>query len=333
MKSKKEYIILGGIIVLMVLYLALHKTNRTYYELPKLSQLKKADITSIKIAKKDKTIEIKKKDDKWMILPENYPADTAKVDAMLDVISGLTLTALVSESANYGLYDLDNDHKIDVQAMEGDKQVRDFDIGKAASSHQHTFIKFPDDKRVYHARENFKSKFDVTTDALRDLTVLAFEKSQIQQIEISQKDKDLLTLSLKQEPVEVSAKPEEATKEKQETKEEKQPAAKEDKKAEKEAPPKMVWQDAAGKPAKEADVNELLETMSKLKCKKFIDGKTKGDFTPPICTVKFQGTKTYELSIFDKVNKEDNTYPAISSGSEYPFELPQYRVDDIMKKF
>lgn len=333
MKSKKEYVILGGIIVLLVLYLVLHKTNRTYYELPKLPELKKADITSIKIVKKDATIELKKKDDKWMILPENYPADTAKIDAMLDVISGLTLTAMVSESSNYGLYDLDNDHKVDVQAMEGDKQARAFDIGKTAPSYQHTFIKLPDDKRIYHARENFRSKFDLTTDVLRDLTVLSFDKSQIQQIEISQKDKEPLVLSLKQEPVEVTAKPEEASAEKQEAKEEKPVAAKEEKKPDKQAPPKMVWQDASGKPAKEADVNELLESMSKLKCKKFIAGKTKNDFTSPICTIKFQGPKTYELSIFEKINKEDNTYPAISSDSDYPFEIMQFKVDDITKKF
>jgi hypothetical protein len=64
MKSKKEYIILGGIIVLLALYLVYHKKDRTYYELPKLPEVKKADIASLKITKGDKIIELAKKDDK-----------------------------------------------------------------------------------------------------------------------------------------------------------------------------------------------------------------------------------------------------------------------------
>jgi hypothetical protein len=333
MKSKKEYVILIGIAILLVLYLVYHKKDRTYYELPKLPELKKADITSVKITKADKTIELQKKDDKWIILPEKYPADSAKIDPLLDIITGLTITAMVSESENYNRYELDDKQKVSILAMSGDKQVRSFDMGKTAPSNQHTFIRLPDDKHVYHARENFKPKFDVTADALRDLNVLAFDKTRIQQIEVQEKDKKPLLLSLKQEPVAVAVKPEGQNAETSaakpgETKEETQ-----DQPAEKEAAPKNLWQTADGETMKESDVSSLLDGVSKLKCKEFIKDKVKTDFTSPIYTVKLQGDKTYELSVFDKIKKEDNTYPAISSESEYPFLLPQYKVDDFMKKF
>lgn len=332
MKSKKEYIILGAIIVLLAAYLVFHKTDRTYFELPKLPELKKTDITAIKITKADKTIDVEKKDDKWYILPEKYLADSAKIDPMLDVISGLTFTALVAESESYNRYELDDAHKITIQAMAGDKLVRSFEMGKTAPSNQHTFIKLPDDKRVYHARDNFKTKFDITADAMRDLTVLAFDKSQIQQIEIDRKDKQPLLLSMKQESVEVTAKPEEKSAEQQETKTADGKELPEGKTPEKQTAPKQVWQTASGQAMQETDVNSLLDGISKLKCKKFIDGKNKGDFTSPIYTLKLQGAKSYDLSIFEKQNKDDNTYPAVSSESDYPFDLPQYKVEDLMNK-
>jgi hypothetical protein len=333
MKSKKEYLILGGIIILLALYLVYHKKDRTYYELPKLPEVKKADITTLKITKADHTIELQKKDDKWMILPEKYPADSAKIDPMLDIITGLTVTAMVSESENYNRYELDDPKKINILALAGDKTVRSFDMGKTAPSNQHTFIKLPDDKRVYHARENFKTKFDVTADALRDLTVLAFDKTQIQQIEIQAKEKKPLLLSMKQEPVEVAVKPEEKPAETPAGKAAEEKAPPEAETPEKEAAPKNIWRSADGAVIQESDVNSLLDGVSKLKCKEFIKDKTKTDFTSPIYTVKLQGDKAYELSVFDKIKKDDNTYPAVSSESEYPFLLPQYKVEDLINKF
>jgi hypothetical protein len=333
MKSKKEYLILGGIIILLALYLAFQKKDRTYYELPKLPEVKKADITALKITKADHAVELKKKDDKWMILPEKYPADSAKIDPMLDIITGLTVTAMVSESENYNRYELDDAKKISIQALAGDKTVRAFDMGKTAPSNQHTFIRLPDDKRVYHARENFKTKFDVTADALRDLTVLAFDKTQIQQIEIQAKAKKPLVLSMKQEPVEAAVKPGEPPAETPEGKPADEKAPDEPETPEKQAPPKTVWQSADGGAMKDTDVNSLLDSVSKLKCKEFIKDKTKADFTSPIYTVKLQGDKTYELSVFEKIKKDDNMYPAVSSESEYPFLLPQYKVEDLINKF
>jgi hypothetical protein len=333
MKSKKEYIILGGIIVLLALYLVYQKKDRTYYELPKLPEVKKADITALKITKTDQVIELQKKDDKWMILPEKYPADSAKIDPMLDIIAGLTVTAMVSESENYNRYELDDPKKISIIALAGDKTVRSFDMGKTAPSNQHTFIKLPDDKRVYHARENFKTKFDIKADVLRDLTVLAFDKAQIQQIEVQAKEKKPLLLSMKQEPVEVDVKPEDAN---TKTKKDQTPEGEDtsnEQTPEKETAPKTIWQSADGETMPESDINSLLDGVSKLKCKEFIKDKGKADFTSSIYTVKLKGDKTYELSIFDKIKKDDNTYPAVSSESEYPFLLPQYKVEDLINKF
>ncbi|RLB30511.1 MAG: hypothetical protein DRG87_04865 [Deltaproteobacteria bacterium] len=52
MKVKKEYIILAAVILALSLYLFLRKTDKTHYELPKLSAVPKEDISKIEITKK-----------------------------------------------------------------------------------------------------------------------------------------------------------------------------------------------------------------------------------------------------------------------------------------
>ena len=153
MKIKKEYIILAVIIAALLLYLSQRSTDRTLYKLPDVPEISNSDITKIEINKNSTPIAISKKGDRWTIGPNKYPADTLKVKNMLDVMEKLTLTALVSESKSYNCYNLDNDNKITVKAFGKDKLKLEFDIGKAASSFRHTFVKIAGDERVFHARE------------------------------------------------------------------------------------------------------------------------------------------------------------------------------------
>lgn len=320
MKSKKEYILAGIVIIILAAYLVIHKTDKTHYELPVIPELSQADITSITISKTNQTIELKKKDDKWVIYPKKYPADNAKVDAMVDIIKSLKVTALVSESKNYNRYELDPKHKISVQAGSGEKVLRGFDMGKAAPSNRHTFIKLPDDDSVYHARESFRNKFDTTIDALRDNTVLTVDKDQIQQIAIKDKDGNLV-LSMKKVPVEVKV-----------ASESEKPGKSKNTAPQKNITPELVWQDADGKPVKESDINNLFANISNLKCQSYIVDKTKADFIDPMYILTMTGTKTYILSVFEKINKDDDAYPAISSENDYPFMLPAYKMDNMVKK-
>jgi hypothetical protein len=296
MKSKKEYIILGIVIAALAAYLAFQKTE---------------DI-----------VELKQKDDLWLIYPEKYPADKSKIDPMVDVIKDLTVTAMVSEAESYPRYELDPENKISIQAKTDSNIVRTFDIGKSAPSNRHTFIKLPKDKRVYHARNNFRNTFDQTKDSLRDKTVLKIEKSGIQQVELKDKDGNLV-LSMQQKPVEVAIK----TK----TDSESEPA--DGKKTPTEnITPELVWQDADGNPVKESDINNLFNNVSDLKCESFITDKTKADFTDPVYTLTLTGAKTYTLSIFEKINEDDDAYPAVSSENDYPFMMPAHKMDNMVKK-
>jgi Domain of unknown function (DUF4340) len=312
MKIKKEYIILAIVIIALSAYLAMRRGDRTLYELPEMAQVSQKEITRLSITKSEAVVDLNKKDDGWYIGSKEYPADADKVKNMLDSIEKLTLTALVSESKSYSLYDLSGETKINVKAWQGDSLKRDIDVGKTASSFRHTFVKPAGDDRVFHARGNLRNAFDTTLDDLRDKTVLTYTTSDIQQIQIKQ-EKQSFMLNRAQLPGE----------EKAPTDDKKEPASP--------AAQKTVWQTPDGRIGDEATVNQLLTTLSNLRCQSFIEDRAKEDFTAPIINIQLKSAQEYSLSIFAKTDEKETEYPAISSTNKYAFLLSDSQKEDILK--
>ncbi len=311
MKIKKEYLILFILIVALSLYLVLHQRDRTHYKLPEIPAVPKSEITRIEIQKPAGTIRLEKKEEKWVIEPEAYPADANKVQAMLDTLGTLTLTALVSESKSYARYDLQEGRKIAVRAWAGESLRREFDVGKVAPSFRHTFVKLAADDRVYHARANFRDTFDQTVENLRDRTVLRFDQKEIQKVEISD-GKTALTLLRQSVPVELSAGQGGDVKGTE--------------------PPRMesLWQSSEGEKVDEGKLKGLMSTLSSLNCSAYMEGRKKEEFTEPVYTIQLEGIKRYRLAVFDKTDKEDKTRPAVSSENDFPFLLTDSQANRIM---
>jgi hypothetical protein len=318
MKIKKEYIILVFIIIALSVYLYMRKTDRTLYELPEIPQVNEKELTKLEITKDKTALVLNKKDNKWYIAPAEYLSDANKISDMLNALKNLELTALVSETENYNRYDLDKGQKINVKASQGGSLKLDIDVGKTASSFRHTFVRPSGDKRVFHAQGNLKNAFDVTLDSLRDKSVLALKPADIQQIDVK-KDQQSLAFSRTQAPVEVKAPATESDKTEKNT--EAAPPA-----------PKQVWQAATGQPVNESALNQLLNAVADLRCENFIDDRKKEDYTSPLFSLEMKGAQDYSLSIFPKAGENDPNYPAVSSGSKYPFELSTSQVDRIMKE-
>ena len=313
MKIKKEYFILAGVMVALILYLVLHRSNRTHYNLPNITRISGNQISKLEIDKADNPLILDKKDNTWYIEPKGYPADSDKVKNMLDVIENLTLTALVSESKNYVRYDLTGDKKITVRAWQGKTLSREFDIGKAANTYQHTFVRLATDVNVYHARGDFRRKFDQTLDDLRDKTVLAYTEKHIHEMTLSH-EKKTITLSKKQ-----------VSEQEAEKKEEPDTSAKKPE-------VKIVWQDAGGKKTDDSKVNRLLSFLNGLECETYMHDEKKDHLKNPSYTLTLKGDKPYSISIFPKKDKEAKTSPAISSENDYPFLLAQSQVENIKSK-
>ena len=312
MKLKKEYGILFIVIVALSLYQILRNPDKISYRLPELQEISKGNITKIEISKPEGPIVLSKTADGWKLLPQGYPADADRVKNMLNIIRKLTLTTLVSESKSYDRYGLDNEKKIAVKAWQGEQFEREFDVGKTASSSRQTFVRIAGDHRVYHALQNFRSNFDQTMERLRDRTVLSFDKEAIHEIRII-RGRQTMVFTRRQIPVDITAG--------------QQKQAKETTVLETAA----LWQTDEGKKVDESKLNPLLATLSNLSCDKYISGREKGELTDPIYKILLKGAQDYSLSVFAKPDKDSENYPAVSSENDYPFELPRWKADDIMK--
>ena len=191
MKAKKEILILVAVIAALSVYLLVQKKGKTHYTLPELKPVQEKSISKVMITKGGSPLTLQKEDDVWFILPQRYPADSHLLEILLGEISGLTLTALASESSNYSLYELDDARRIDVEILGGDETLRKVWIGKTAPSARHTFVKLDDDPRVFHASGNLKSTFDKKASDLRDKKVLSIDE-EITEITVKEGDNEMI---------------------------------------------------------------------------------------------------------------------------------------------
>jgi hypothetical protein len=244
------------------------------------------------------------------------------------------LTDLASKAKNYTLYDLGKDKAIHVIAFTKDTPVREFDIGKTASTYGHTFVKLKDNPNIYYARESFRNHFEMKADELRDKVVMKLDSNEISEVSINKEGKDyLFTKNVAKVEPPVIAKDQEKPGE---------PAAKPQ--AEPKKPEEQItWVMPDGKKGKKDQVDGLINQVTNLSCQEYIDGKTKEDFKTlePIYTLKLKGAKDYMITVYPKVEKEKpedkespgaDKYPVISSESPYPFYLTSWKAEQLMKK-
>ncbi len=310
---KKEYLILILIIAALSAYLFMRSFDRTLYELPEIPGLDTNEITKIEISQNDGSIVLGKKDNQWYLDPPGYLADAKRVKDMLGVFETFRLTALVSEAKDYSRYDLHPEKRISVKAWQGDTLQRNFDVGKAAPSFRHTFVRLGDDSRVFHASDSFRSKFDLTVDSLRDKNVLAFRPADVHEVQITG-DQTSVKLVRSEVPV--------APKFSQEEKGDSAPAA----------ALKFEWQSSEGEKGNDQSINRLLTTLGSLRCEQYIYGRDKDSLTNPIYTVTLKGIQDHRLDIFAKLEQDDKNNPAVSSASDYPFFLSDSQAQQIMLK-
>ena len=327
MKLKKELILIALAIVLLIGYLSVRETDRNEYRLPDIAKITVSDITRIEIARPEGTVVLEKKDSSWQIQPQAYLADSGKVNTILSDLEKLSLTAMVSESRSYTRYDLDPDKAIRIKAWAGQELKRDLQVGKPATTFQHTFVRMGDGAEVYHAWQNLRTAFDQTADKLRDKTVLAFSLDEVKEIAVTRYGNQTVFRKSETAPAADAA----ATAPAQQVR----PAAA---KTLEEAPPadsapkpaEAQWVTDAGKAADLSKMNKLLFSLSRLSCESFLDGKSVADFGTPISSIVIKGKKDYTLTIYTKTDKDAKDYPASSSESAAVFILSDRQADQVI---
>ncbi len=306
MKGKKEIAILFFVMAVLVFYIKSEKGNKTTYKLPDIAAIETGDISRLTIHNKGSEIELLKENSTWLVGAQKYPADSSAVNKMLKQVTGISLSALASESKNYSIYELDDDKKVKITAFKGDEVMRTISIGKPASSHRHTFVMLGDDHRVFHAEGNIRTDFTKTVPDLRDKKVMAVQ-DEISELTLQRGDSKM-TIVKATAPVSVDISDQNA---------EEQPV---------DEGPK--WTTADGRPAKDSEIDSIISSLSDYQCDSFIEGKSKQDFTDPVFTAVFKGTKEYSISFYEK---QDDKYPAVTSENDYPFMVSEWKAKKIMK--
>jgi hypothetical protein len=313
LKIPKEYLILGGVIVALVLVLVLVSLSKscTGQSLPTIAKIKKDDITKIVFtssANGELTVE-KDKEGKWRMIPQQYPVDKNSIDSMIANVADVTINALISDKKAYERYNLDDANKIAVSAFAGDKLARQYDIGKPSETSSFTFIKLADNPNIYSAKGNIRTVFDKKVDDMRDKLVMNFAKETITAFILETGGK---TITIRQElnKIDPAATPEAGAQ-----------------------APAAVWKtDLSDKPVSDTVINELFDGMINLTCDTFVEGKTKQELStqPFSYRVTARGAKDYVVTYVD--SGVENQYTGLSSESDYPFKVASWKATKLTRK-
>ncbi|OQY51003.1 MAG: hypothetical protein B6230_05555 [Desulfobacteraceae bacterium 4572_89] len=295
---KKEYAILAVIILALSAYLAFKKDNQSNYTLPESIIIDSGEIDRIMISKGDKTIELFQKDDTWVLTDKEFSADMPSVNNILDVIRNLKITDLISENKDFIRYELDAKNSIGVKAFKGSGSLMEFKIGKTAPSLNHTFVMLANDKNIYQADKSFRDFFDKSIDNLRDKKVLSFKEDSIKKL-ILEKDGIVKTLKTSE--------------------------SKDDK-----GKPFVSWKFEDGSSPDKETMDNLLSSLSFLKCKEFSDSLSKADLEKEtsLCKITLENDTLIVLNLFDGENEDK--IMAASSMSLYSFFLESFTAKDIL---
>ncbi|KKK80809.1 hypothetical protein LCGC14_2819780 [marine sediment metagenome] len=185
MKIKKEYIILIAVAAAAVVYLALREQGKIQYKIPVLEKISTSSLDRLVVEKEGENLELAKEGEIWYIQPEQHRADGGKVDRMLDSLAKPDLVDLVSEAKSYTPYNLDEAAVIKATVYEKGNPVRTLYIGKPSNNYKYTYVRIPDDSRVYTLQGTIRSSFEVKREGLRDRQILLFSPADIKRITLT----------------------------------------------------------------------------------------------------------------------------------------------------
>ncbi len=270
--------------------------------------------------KDDARIRMLKKENRWVLNDEEYPADPQAVLKIDKAIRDLVITDLISEKPHYLRYGLE-EKALRVTAKKGGSVVRDLLIGKKSSTHRHTYIRFPDRPEIYLASGNLVDALEKTVDDLRDKEIFKVTPKGVESFQLHYGGRKLTFAKIKEK---VPADSEEAEKEQQS----KENSAK---KKEKEVE-QWICEEHRQVQIDEGAINTVINSFNPLKADGFVSLK-KDSLKNPRCVVTVKASqKNITLSIFDTEGEKEKRYLCTSSESPYVFTLKKWSVEKYFKK-
>ena len=291
-----------GIIAALALYLIF--SGRNWHSGPDMVWKDPPD--EMIITKGESTITLQKKDTKWLIGTEAFPADHSAVENILTKMKDLEVVDLISEKGYLEKYGLVPEKYTEVQIKKDGSVFRKIHFGKKSPTNRHTFITLESGKAVYLASGVFDGLLNKTVDQLRDKTIIKISRDAVSSFKVTQKGRSFVfeKKHVEQAPVEDgNAKNKEEKPEKNED----------------------VWIcrgfEKVALDTKKVD--QFLSALDPLKATAFPDmKKDKLGRASTVVTVNAFNAET-ELCIYDK--NTDKKYVASSSASPYVFTLDEWK--------
>ena len=291
----------AAVLIALVLFIVLRKSDRMQYGLPDTPVISEGEIDSISIRFGDGgEVALRRGDPAWTIAPEGDAGESVPVDDRLESFAGFKITDLVSTSGHYDRYELDKENKLIVTASADGKELLTFDLGKRAPSYNHTYVAVGDGQ-VYNAATDLRRVFDKDTDSLRDLRVFAFAKDAIVEITASLPGMEVkLTKSSPTIGTGDSAVTGAAT-----------------------------WRAQDREEWPTESIDEFLDRLDDLSCSEFAEESTP-DGSEPLLSLNLQGREGYRFSL---LAEEETGFRATSSQTPYEFYITAWLGNSILDTF
>jgi hypothetical protein len=266
----------------------------------------------ILVEKGGERVRIYKKDNRWFVGDEGFPADAKVAEKMEEKIRDLVISDISSYAPHYDRFELTPAGAIHVVVKRGGEVLRDVYFGKRSDKTNHTYIRLAGRDEVFKASGTFSYEFSKKVDDIRDKAMIDVKSDDIESLEILYKGKRTALSRVKNEQVQDAAKTE-ADKNKSE------------KAKAKKAQDTWIFAGNNQNQVDVAAVNAVINSFAPLRANSFpaID---RNALKNPLCSVKIiSGGKAHELAIFKGTSESE--FIGTSSDSPYVFTLQKFNAE------
>jgi hypothetical protein len=222
MKEKRLLLWTGALLVIVAIILISNYFSGkapSEKELAFFPGVEKEDITGITIADKNDTANLYKKGDVWMItlreteteadsgeglaekmdapeVVEEYPADSASVQSVLDKLTAMQKDELVSRNPEkQSVFEVDSAKGILVSVKGKNRDtIGKFRIGKSGPDYSSHFVRMLGSNKVYSVRGSIRYAFFTNNQRWKDKTVIKFPKVLAKRVQLKKKDGESIEL-------------------------------------------------------------------------------------------------------------------------------------------
>lgn len=182
-KALIEAAVLAVLALASLLYIGLRDRKIINYTLPAFPVVSTDQFSLLEIIPpRGEAVTITRSGGRWL-LDDDYPAAPSQVERILDALETLEPVDLVSDSGNYGRYELEEDQRYTLKAYKGDSLVREIYLGKPSSSENYNYVQFPGSRGVYTLRGALIKTLRQEPESFRDTLVLQVDRNSVTRIE------------------------------------------------------------------------------------------------------------------------------------------------------